>query len=578
MIRKILYLLSGRERRRLAGLVAGNVLISILDIASLGLLLYIVGFYTGQHPQRPPAFLPGWLMDRNSLALVGVFSLFFLIKSAFGYLHIQRQYRFVYQVASRLSETNMLHYLEGSYPDYVRVDASVHIRKIREQPIEFCQYVLTGYQQMLAEGMLVVLTVVAIILFNVKLFLLLALLLLPALAALAGVSRRRLKAVRGDIRKSGERSLQHLREALTGYVESNVYEKKTFFARRYAGYQRLLNRHLAELQIIQGIPSRFIEVFAVLGLFILIAFAHWSGDPGAGSFVALGAFLAAAYKIIPGMVKIVNLSGQVKTYQFTVDDLYEELLKTRCGGQDAGYAEGGADNGKQARDGRRVGNGKPVEKSAVKGLEVAFRGVSFSQPQGRIVRDLSFCLRPGELLGMSGSSGKGKTTIVNLLLGFLTPDEGEILIDSRPVTSRERQGYWSRIAYVKQQPFLLYDTVLKNITLTDDDPDKELLDEVLRVTGLQRLGGEETLTKMITENGKNISGGQRQRIAFARALYKDADLLILDEPFSELDDQAEWRMLEHCLRLAAAGKTILLITHNQKNLSLCHKTMLLDDN
>jgi len=116
--------------------------------------------------------------------------------------------------------------------------------------------------------------------------------------------------------------------------------RRRFFARRYAGYQRLLNRHIAELQIIQGIPSRLIEVFAVLGLFILIAFGHWSGDSGAGGFVALGAFLAAAYKIIPGMVKIVNLSGQVKTYRFTVEDLYEGLLKTGEGGQDEGYAEG----------------------------------------------------------------------------------------------------------------------------------------------------------------------------------------------------------------------------------------------
>jgi len=171
LIRKILYLLSGHERRRLAGLVAGNVLISIVDIASLGLLLYIVGFYTGQHAQHSPAFLPGWLMDRNSLALVGLFAVFFLVKSGLGYVILQAQYKFVYQVASRLSETNMLHYLEGSYPDYVRVDASVHIRKIREQPIEFCQYVLTGYQQMLTEGMLVLLTVVAITLFNVRLFL-----------------------------------------------------------------------------------------------------------------------------------------------------------------------------------------------------------------------------------------------------------------------------------------------------------------------------------------------------------------------------------------------------------------------
>jgi ABC-type multidrug transport system fused ATPase/permease subunit len=552
LIRKILYLLSGKERQRLAGLIGGNVVISIVDIASLGLLLYIVGFYTRQQAKAPPAFLPEWLMDKNSLALIGLFALFFLLKSVMGYFILQAQYKFVFQVASRISETNMLQYLEGGYPEYVQVDASVHIRKISQQPIEFCQYVLAGCQQIITEGVLVTLTVLGIILFNVKLFFLLGLLLMPAIFLLAGFSRRKLKLVRRDIKNSGEKSLQYLREALTGFVESNLYEKNAFFSQRYAGYQRILNNHISELQIVQGIPSRMIEVFAVLGLFILIAFGKWSGDGGTVAFVTLGAFLAAAYKIIPGMVKILNISGQVKTYQFTVEDLYRDARKEPL----------------------PVPGPPPLSLTSL-----AFSGVEFSQQQGRILQGLDFCLRRGELLGLSGSSGRGKTTIVNLLLGFLAPGEGRILINDRVTDTAGRRQYWGRIAYVKQQPFLLHDTVLKNITLTDGAYDEDRLNEIIRITGLERVGGEgaDALTRMITENGKNISGGQRQRIAFARALYKEADLLILDEPFSELDEEAEREMLDYCLQLAQQGKAILLITHNKKNLSLCHKTILLDE-
>ena len=558
MIRKILYLLSGKEKRRLAGLVTGNVVISIVDIASLGLLLYIVGFYTKQQAKAPPVFLPGWLMDRNSLALIGLFALFFLVKSGAGYFILQGQYRFVYQVASRISEMNMLQYLEGGYPDYVRVDASVQMRKISQQPIEFCQYVLAGSQQIITEGVLVFLTIVAIILFNVKLFFLLLVLLLPVIFLLAGFSRRKLKSVRSDIKRSSEKSLQHLREALTGYVESNVYEKNVFFSQRYAGYQRTLNEHISQLQIIQGIPSRMIEVFAVLGLFVLVAAGKWSGENGAAAFVTVGAFLAAAYKIIPGMVKILNISGQVKTYRFTVEDLWEEARKLRY----------------------------PVVRQPILPITtLAYSGVGFSQQGIRIVRDLHFCLRSGEMLGLSGSSGRGKTTIVNLLLGFLTQNEGKILINGQEVDTAGRQQFWSRIAYVKQQPFLLHDTVLKNITMTDGAFDMPRLQEVIDVTGIGGFGAtgsgtgaadDGTLMKLITENGKNISGGQRQRIAFARALYKEADLLILDEPFSELDEEAEREMLNYCLQLTRQGKTILLITHNRKNLSLCHKTVLLE--
>ena len=95
--------------------------------------------------------------------------------------------------------------------------------------------------------------------------------------------------------------------------------------------------------------------------------------------------------------------------------------------------------------------------------------------------------------------------------------------------------------------------------------------------GINKLIGEspEGLGKIITENGKNISGGQRQRIAIARALYKDADLLILDEPFSELDEESECLMLQHLKKLSEAGKTIILITHNSKSLSACNKLVAL---
>ena len=537
MIRKILYLLSGNEKRRLAGLIAANVIISIVDIASIGGLLYIV--------------------NHNSSRLIGLFTVFFVAKSILGYLVLQAQSRFVYSVASRISETNMLHYLEGGYPEYVSIDASVHIRKISQQPIEFCQYVLSGMQQIITEATLVLLTVGAIMLFNIKLFLLLSLLLLPAVFLLAGFSRWRLKSVRSNIKTSSEKSLQHLREALTGYVESNVYQKNLYFSQRFAGYQRTLNTHLSELQIIQGLPSRIIEVVAVLGLFVLIALGRSTGNSDAANFVTVGAFLAAAYKIIPGIVKILNISGQVKTFRFTVDDLYEGSRKFRY------------------PDARPRGG-------AIK--KIAFSKVGFRHQENRIVHHLDFCLGPGEMLGLSGTSGRGKTTIVNLLLGFLCPDEGQILINGEEAQTAGRRQFWSRIAYVKQQPFLLHDTVQKNITMTDGAFDNARLKEIAGIVGLNTLRGTETkvesgeaMTTLITENGKNISGGQRQRIAFARALYKDADLLILDEPFSELDEKAERELLDYCLRLTCQGKMILLITHNKKNLSLCHKTILLDE-
>ncbi len=143
-----------------------------------------------------------------------------------------------------------------------------------------------------------------------------------------------------------------------------------------------------------------------------------------------------------------------------------------------------------------------------------------------------------------------------------------------------RRQYWKKIAYVKQQPFLIHDTVITNITLATTNIDTERLQAAIRASGLHELLVQypEGLEKIITENGKNISGGQRQRMVIARALYKNADLVILDEPFNELDQAAENKLLEHFKQLAQSGKMVILVTHNKKSLSFCNTIISLDDN
>ncbi|HXO73649.1 MAG TPA: ATP-binding cassette domain-containing protein, partial [Puia sp.] len=188
-------------------------------------------------------------------------------------------------------------------------------------------------------------------------------------------------------------------------------------------------------------------------------------------------------------------------------------------------------------------------------------------------------IREGDFIGISGPSGKGKTTLLNLLLGFLEPDSGEICINEIPAGMSDRRRYWERISYVKQQSFLLHDTLLHNITLNGKAADPGRLSNVVETAGLSALveSSPEKWEKVIAENGKNISGGQRQRIAIARALYKAADLIILDEPFNELDNASEIKLLKSLQQLASEGKLIILITHSRDSLSYCNKIISLDE-
>jgi len=442
-------------------------------------------------------------------------------------------------------------YLDGSFSNYVNIDSAIHIRKINHQSIEFSHHILGGIQQIITQFALIILSVTAILIYKAKIFLLLLVILLPPVIAVFYLVKRKLNSAKIYMKLSSDKSLQYLQEALSGFVESNIYTKNDFFLQRYAAYQKKFNIYHSDLLVTQGIPSRMIEIFALFGLFILIAFSKWSG--GADTMIiTIGAFMAAAYKIIPGIVKILNLNGQVQTYSHTISDLIQ--------------------NNKTITAQHKKG-----ETTTVRSIQ--FKNVSFRYKDELLFDNLNLNIKQGDFLGIAGLSGKGKTTILNLLLGFLTPDSGEIIVNDKPANNISLQQYWPAISYVKQQTFLIHDTIAQNITLSNEPGDEEKLDEVIRASGLADLIDTfpEGVNKVIMENGKNISGGQRQRIVIARALYKNADLVILDEPFNELDEKSEHCLVNHFKYLSGTGKLVILITHDKKSLSFCNKILSLDE-
>jgi ABC-type bacteriocin/lantibiotic exporter with double-glycine peptidase domain len=544
LIRKISAVLTSRERSRLILLTVLDTVSSVADIAGLALLLWVIRLYA-----EGPAYAGAAAGVGGSLWPIGLFFLLFGIKNWLSFQVYSAQARLRYGVASRISRQNLLYYLEGDYSQYAHTDSAVHVLKIAQQPIEFCQFVVGGLQQSITEATLIGVTVVAVLLFNAKLFLLLLLLLLPPVIIMGYLAKRRLHMARVYIKSSRDVMWQHLQESIASYVESNLYDKKEFFTDRYGDAQAVLNRHLATVQAMQGAPVRLAEIFAVFGLLALIAIGHFTGNAHGAEFFTLGAFLAAAYKIIPGVSRLLNLTGQMKTYEFTVNGLLERRERPEAVGPD-------------------------WEEYAETIYSIGGEGIGFRYGQQTILDGVNLEVRRGDFLGIQGDSGRGKTTLFNILLGLVDESAGQVKINGVVAGRDERRRSWGRIAYVKQQPFILHDSILVNITLQEQGYDEERLKNAVVLSGLDELirklpGG---LRATVTENGKNISGGQRQRIAIARALYKQADLILLDEPFSELDEVAEERLLRRLAELADSGKMVIMITHNKQSLSWCTHT------
>lgn len=514
---------------------------------AIAVLLAVVNVYTGK-TSGIQHILPSWLSDKNTLLPVFLFLLFFIAKNIAGFSVFQAQLKFVYRVAARISGGQLPRYLKSNFHDYVTIDSSVMNRRIQHQPIEFAHYVLSSLQQILSELVLATLAIIGILLFDARLFLLLIIFLLPPVFVVAYFSKRKLKSARLHVKSDAEKTGQYLKEALDSYVEANLYTKISFFTKRYSSYQERLNKHLSELQIAQGIPSRLIEVFAVIGLFMLIIMQRLNGH--ASDIISLGAFMAAAYKIIPSIVRIANLSTLVRTYAHTIDDL--------------------KDTGIMAQQ---------QEAEPIKIKSIRFQNLDYARKDKVILKSINFEIGLGDFVNVSGASGKGKTTLINILLGFLSQDNGVILYNGQVVDAQQRISAYDQISYVKQQNFLIHDSILRNITLEEADHDAVKLKSALSLSGLDAFiaSSPEGLDKIITDDGKNISGGQRQRIAIARALYKDAPVIILDEPFNELDKASELVLLGNFKKISEAGRLVILISHSTLSTDYCTKTLLVND-
>jgi len=194
---------------------------------------------------------------------------------------------------------------------------------------------------------------------------------------------------------------------------------------------------------------------------------------------------------------------------------------------------------------------------------VSFENVSFRyKPQGEPVLDqVSFEVKAGETIAVVGATGAGKTTVTALLERFYDVDQGAVFVDGKDVRSYKREALRARFAVVPQDVFLFTGSLLSNVALGDGTPDPARAEAALsRIGAFQIFAGRGGLEMPITERGMNLSAGERQLIAFARALYRDPQILILDEATANIDSETEAR-LQHALEALLKGRTAIVIAH-----------------
>ncbi|MFL9869912.1 lipid A export permease/ATP-binding protein MsbA [Paraburkholderia fungorum] len=380
--------------------------------------------------------------------------------------------------------------------------------------------------------------------------------LLPGIGWLVGKINRRLRRLNREHQLLTNELSYIVEETVGGYKVVKVHNGEQYETDRFTAMSKRLRGYAMRMTVSGGLAQPLTQFLASIALAVVITIAvvqSSSDQTTVGGFVA---FVTSMLLIISPLKHLMDVNQPLQR-GMTACELIFGLI------DEPSEPEGG---------------GKPLERARG---EVEFRDVSFSYGSNathsrHTLDHVSFKVAPGEMVALAGPSGSGKTTLVNLLPRFFDPTGGEILVDGVALPEYGLHALRSQIAMVSQDVVLFNDTVANNVAYGQTaDPDK--VKAALRAANLWDTveampNGIDTL---VGDNGMMLSGGQRQRLAIARAIYKDAPILILDEATSALDSESE-RHVQAALETLMKGRTTLVIAHRLSTIERADRILVME--
>lgn len=343
--------------------------------------------------------------------------------------------------------------------------------------------------------------------------------------------------------------IKHLTEIFNSYKEIKIYNKEKFFLKKFKENNLEICSIGYKWAFIQSLPKIWIELIFLVILFLVIVFSYANGISMKENVAPLGLIIFGSLRILPTLA-LINASLQnLKFNKNSCEKIYSIVNKSV-----------------DIKDNLYLFD---FEKK----IEIKNISFAYLNKKHQILKNLNFNINKGDIIGVSGNSGSGKTTFIEILMGFLHSYEGQILVDGKDIKTNYR-SWQKNFSYVPQNIYLLDDTIKNNIVFGNENIDTSKIIKILEKIGLSKFINNlpNNIDTIVGENASLVSGGQAQRIAIARALYNDPKILVLDESTNSLDSDVEKDILKY-LKNFSDNITIIIISHNLKSLEICNKIL-----
>lgn len=561
ILKKLNVLLDRKQKKTMAGLVVLMIIGAALQTAGVSMILPVVSVVM----DREALYEEGLLHDvfmlvgngseiRFAVIVMVALVLVFVVKNLFLFYQQKVTFAFVYTNQFRTSERMMKNYLRRGYEFFLNADTAVVQRTITSDVNNMYALIL-ALLQLASDGIVFIFLVVFCFMQDPVMTILIAGILLFLLVIIKNVLKPILHKAGEDNQNYYSGLFKWISQTVQGIKEVKICCKEQYFTEEYIKCGKGYVDAVQKYSLYNNIPKLLIETVCVAVMMGYMIFMTVTGVSSGAMLTTLTAFAAAALVLLPCVNRINNQINNISYFEpffmGVSDNLQDEISGENV---NMDYA---TDSDEKL----------PVKK------QIEMKGIVYAYPNThKLIFDHADLTIPvGASVGIVGTSGAGKSTVVDILLGLLKMQEGQILADGVDVQTGYR-AWLKNIGYIPQMIFMLDDSIRKNVAfgVPEDKIDEKRLWAALQEAQLDEFVKTlpEGLETSIGERGIRLSGGQRQRIGIARALYNNPEVLILDEATSALDNDTEAAIMESINRFQGK-KTLIIIAHRLQTIEKC---------
>ncbi len=567
-IRKILYLFSDREKVQIGLIFLLMLLGAGLETLGVGLIPPFVALLGNPEVIQKQQIL-SWLYTKLGVSSNQTFLLWmsvillgiYLLKNAYLAVLTYWQYYFLYEKQISLSRRLLQAYLYSPYTFHLQRNSAELVRNITSEIPQFFVGVLVPALTLGTEIM--VMSCIALLLVMIE----------PLSSAIAAVflgmsifwlnrTIRKQMSGQGSIRQEeGGKMIQWVNQSLGGVKETKVLGRETFFLDAFTRSAQAFGKANLFVGLATQLPNLFIDTVLIAAVLLIVIFSLIQGRAIQSILPMLSLFAIAALRLMPSAKRIVSTITTIRYLKNAVDLIYQDLVSLETTSSSRSTVEHSESSSTQLKQ------------------LIELRNIHYQYPNATkpSLACISLAIKKGESIAFIGSSGAGKTTIVDVILGLLKPTEGEILVDGKNIFA-DLDSWQRQIGYIPQSIYLSDDTIRSNIAfgLATDQINEEQVWSAVKAAQLEELVYRlpDRLDTLVGERGIRLSGGQRQRIGIARALYHNPEVIVMDEATASLDNTTEREFMQ-ALESMSGHKTMITIAHRLSTVKNCDRLYLI---